>query len=244
MAKNILLKLPLQYLKAKWANTIVYAKNKLIGADDAIANFTAEITSLFSDIPDSSYNDHLYFGPDLRNKILQAGRTFTLLRVVYDNAERFVEPYSMKFLEKSDGMTREYLYVWDRVGSKNNPGIKMFLPDKITFLENTEEVFSVREGQEVELCRAGEYPENRHLYDKDKKEAKELDKYYRATQRNSNPFRRTASRFSSYGPKYIYKCSSCGKTFYRTTQNSNTKPHQTKSGFTCYGYGIYFGIKS
>jgi hypothetical protein len=244
MAKRILLKLPLEYLKAKWAKTIVYAQNKLINIDDAISNFTRGVSGLFSDVPDRSYNDHLYYGPDFRNKILRAGRTLTLLRIVYDNAERLVEPYSLKFLEKRDGTAREYLYVWDRVGSKNNPGIKMFLPEKITLLENTKEVFSPREGQEVELCRAGEYPQNRYLYDKEKKEARELEKYYRKTRKKSSGLRRTASRISSFGPKYIYQCSSCGKKFYRKTQNSTVKPHKSKgSGFTCYGYGIYVGIK-
>lgn len=244
MAKRILLKLPLEYLKAKWAKTIIYTQKKLINVDDAIHNFTIEISDLFSDVSDTSYNDHLYYGPDLRNKILQAGRTLTLLRAIYNNVERIVEPYSLKFLEKSDGTAREYLYVWDRVGSKNNPGIKMFLPNKITLLENTGDIFSPKEGQEVELCRAGEYPENRYLYDKERKQARELEKYYRSTtKQRSSGIRRTASIISSFGPKYIYQCSTCGKRFYRKTQNSTVRQHKSKGGFTCYGYGIYVGMK-
>ena len=243
MAKNILLKLPLHYLKAKWSKTIIYTQKKLINVDDAISNFTNEINGSFSDVPDNSYNDSLYFGPDLRNKILQAGRTLTLLRIIYNDAERIIEPYSLRFLERSDGTAREYLYVWDRVGSKNNPGIKMFLPDKITLLENTKDVFSPRENQEVELCRAGEYPENKYLYDKEKKEARELEKYYRSTRKKSSRIRKVASGVSSFGPKYIYQCSSCGKRFYRKTQNSTARQHKSKNGFMCYGYGVYVGMK-
>jgi predicted nucleotidyltransferase component of viral defense system len=242
MAKNILLKLPLEYLKARWAKAIIYTQSKLIDLNDAIGNFTAEISNIFSDVPDSSYNDHLYFGPDLRNKILQAGRTLTLLRVIYNRADRLVEPYSLKFLERSDGTAREYLYVWDRVGSKNNPGIKMFLPDRIALLENTNEVFIPREGQEIELCRAGEYPENRYLYDKKKKAARDLEKRYIWIRKKSGRIR-TTSRTSSFGPKYVYKCSTCGKRFYHKTQNSTLRQHKNKNGFPCYGYGIYVGMK-
>jgi predicted nucleotidyltransferase component of viral defense system len=244
MAKRILLNLPLEFLKAKWSKTIVCAHNRLIDADDAISNFVFQISGLFSDVPDRSYNDHLYYGPNLRNKILQAGRTLTLLRVVYNNAERLVEPYSLKFLEKLDGTAREYLYVWDRVGSKNNPGIKMFLPENISLLENTKDTFSPREGQEVELCRAGEYPENRYLYDREKKTARALQKCYKTTRKRPSIIRRSASRLSSYGPKYIFQCSSCGKRFYRKSHNSTVKPHKRKGGTsTCYGYGIYVGMK-
>lgn len=243
MAKRILLRLPLEYLKGKWAKTIVYTEKKLIDVDVAIDNFTQEIANLFSDVPDQSYNDHLYFGPELRNTILKAGRTFTLLKIVYDNAERLVEPYSLKFLEKTDGTAREYLYVWDRVGSKNNPGIKMFVADKIQLLENTEEVFAPREGQEIELCRAGEYPEKRHLYDKDKKAARELEKYYRQTTKKPRAARRVASVVSSFGPRYIYQCSNCGKKSYLKKPTSTFRPHKSKSGFQCYGYPIYVGMK-
>jgi len=243
MAKRILLKLPLEYLKGTWAKTIVYTENKLINVDEAISSFTQEITGLFSDVPDESHNDHLYFGPEIRNIILKAGRTFTLLRITYDNAERLVEPYSLKFLEKKDGTAREYLYVWDRVGSKNNPGIKMFVADKIQSLENTEEVFSLREGQEVELCRAGEYPEKKYLYDKDKHETRELEKYYRQTNKRPRVLRRVASRVSTFGPTYIYQCSNCGKKIYRKKQSSTLKSHKSKSGFQCYGYAIYGGMK-
>ena len=119
----------------------------------------------------------------------------------------------------------------------------MFLPDKITFLENTKDVFSPREGQEIELCRAGEYPENKYLYNKEKKETKELEKYYRSTRKKYSGIRRVASRISSFGPKYIYQCGTCGKRFYRKTQNSTVRPHKSKSGFTCYGHGIYVGLK-
>lgn len=238
MAKKILLKLPLEYLKAVWAKSILYAEDKLIDVEQAIKSFTSEIESLFADVSDYSYKDHLFFGPDLRNAILRAGRTFTVLRVIYDGVPRMVEPYSLKFMERSDGVAREYLYVWDRVGGRQNPGVKMFLPDKIRLLENTEEPFQPRDGHEVELSKQGEYPEKRYLYDKEKKVMKKLSKSKSAVRST-----RTSRTSKSYGPKHVYKCNSCGKLFYRKRPKSSLQTHKNKNGSKCYGYAIYQGMR-
>lgn len=232
IAKRILLKLPLEILKAKWAKTIVYTESKLISAEEAISRFYQEISIMFSDVPDWSRDDNLYFGPELRNPILQAGKSLTLLKVIYDNVERLVEPYSLKFLEKTNGVAREYLYVYDRTGSKNNPGIKMFLPDKIQHIENTNFEFSPRDGHEVGLNRSSEYPENRYLYDPNKKTIRETSIKLRP------------KRTTSLGPKHQYKCSSCGKVLIRKERISTfDKAHKNPRGYSCYGYPIYLGLK-
>lgn len=44
--------------------------------------------------------------------------------------------------------------------------------------------------------------------------------------------RRTAPAF---GPRYVYKCSYCGKRFYRKTRTARLNPHKNKNGYPCAG---------
>ncbi len=51
---------------------------------------------------------------------------------------------------------------------------------------------------------------------------------------------RTRKSRSSGGPKYVYRCSVCGKLFTRSTHSSRLNPHKNKQGYRCYGRsGIY-----
>jgi predicted nucleotidyltransferase component of viral defense system/DNA-directed RNA polymerase subunit RPC12/RpoP len=45
---------------------------------------------------------------------------------------------------------------------------------------------------------------------------------------------------SKSGPKYVFRCSVCGKQFTRSTHDSRLKQHKNKQGYRCYGTtGIY-----
>ncbi len=45
---------------------------------------------------------------------------------------------------------------------------------------------------------------------------------------------------SGGGPKYVFKCSVCGKQFTRSSYDAHLKPHKNRQGHTCYGsVGIY-----
>jgi predicted nucleotidyltransferase component of viral defense system len=47
-------------------------------------------------------------------------------------------------------------------------------------------------------------------------------------------------RASSQGPTYVYRCTVCGKLFYRKTEDATLRPHKKPSGYACYGtYGTY-----
>lgn len=235
VAKNILLKLPFEYMKAVWLKTIICTKDILFDFDDAFNKFTSEIEILFADDAENPWYDHFFFEAEIRNKIMKAGKDQTLLRVVYQGAERFVEPYSLKFQEKKDGTAKEYLYVWNRSGGNSDkPGIRRFMPENLTSIENTEEKYIPQ--YEIELCRAGEYPEERYLYDVNKKRENEYNKLYKTTTRQ---FRSTRIQTFSVGPTYVYKCGNCGKLSYRKTMDGSLRSHKSKNGFMCYGYGIY-----
>lgn len=46
---------------------------------------------------------------------------------------------------------------------------------------------------------------------------------------------RTRRAGASGGPKYVFRCSVCGKQFTRTTYDSRLNPHKDKQGYSCYG---------
>jgi predicted nucleotidyltransferase component of viral defense system len=51
---------------------------------------------------------------------------------------------------------------------------------------------------------------------------------------------RTAHRTSTFGPKYVFRCSICGKQFTRKSYKASLKPHKNKQGYPCPGRtGIY-----
>ena len=48
------------------------------------------------------------------------------------------------------------------------------------------------------------------------------------------------TRRAGGGPKYVFRCSVCGKQFTRTTYDSHLNPHKNKQGYSCYGTtGLY-----
>jgi predicted nucleotidyltransferase component of viral defense system len=229
VAKDILLKLPFTYLKATWAKSIICAQDVYFEAEDALSKFISSINDIFSDISETSYNEHYFFTAEARNKLMKAGREMTLLRVVYNGFERLVEPYALKFQERADGIAKEYFYVYDRVGSKNNPDWKRFIAENLQGIENTEEKFIPQ--FEIELYKAGELPNDPYLY----------NRATHATYKKSKSF----SHSYRYGPTYIFKCSNCGKLFYRKKQNNSLGEHKSKQGgYRCFGYGVYVEMRS
>ncbi len=56
--------------------------------------------------------------------------------------------------------------------------------------------------------------------------------------------RRPAIRRASFGPKYIFRCTICGKRFTRKSYNASLNPHKNKQGYPCPGRtGIYVSTK-
>jgi len=222
--KNILLKISFDYFREYWDKTLVCAKQFIFGVEEAIEIFTLDLEDLFGIYPDNGYAQFTYFGPDLRVPIMIAGRTQTKLKIRYNGADRLVEPYSLKYLERRNGQAREYFYVWNISGGSNPPGIRCLLPEGFQSIKNTEEKFEPR--NIIELSKSGETPENPYLFDPNKPQ-------------RSPAKRRTAWRSSS-GPKYIYQCSYCGKKFTKRTNSSRLNTHKDKNGYPCGGRQGYY----
>lgn len=233
IAKEILCKTPFDYFKQAWAKTIICAKEIIIDGEEAIEFFIADIEKLFGIFPDNGFRQFAFFSADLRIPIMEAGRNQTLLKINYNSAERIVEPYALKYLQRKDGAQREYFYVFNRMGGSNPPGVRCFVAENVQSIKNTQEKFEPR--FQIELSRAGEKPENPYLFDPNRP--------VRVPRKKITNIFGTSSRKISYGSTYIYRCSSCGRKFYRKTQSSVIKPHKSKRGFPCYGYGIYAGMK-
>lgn len=226
--KNILHKTPFDYFRQFWVKTIICSKQVIFEVEEAISFFLADLESLFSIYPDNGYAQFAYFGADVRMKIMEAGRSQTVLKIRYNGEDRTVEPYSLKYLQRKDGVQREYLYVFNKSGGSNVPGIRCFVPENIQNIENTEDKFTPQ--YQIELSKAGEKPENPYLFDPNK------------------PMRPVRTRTSIFGrpsiTKYVYQCSACGKQFTKTKMNGTLNAHKNKSSYPCYGrYGYYVTTK-
>ena len=221
-AKELLINSPMTVFRNVWRTSVVCAKQVAMSFEDAISFYLKDLEDLFKIFPDHLYRSFEFFGPELRNPIMQAGRDLTCLNIVYNGTSRLVEPYSLKYMERKDGNEREYLYVYDRVGGNSGPGPKSLVAENISAISNTDQKFEPR--WPVELSKSGEIPNDRYFFD-------------------PNRPTKAASRFSSSrGIKYVYRCSYCGKTFKRSSMDSDLNPHKSKNGYDCSGRrGIYVG---
>ncbi len=163
VVKDILQKTPFDYFKKAWKKSIVCAKKVIFGAEEAIKFFLADLESLFGIFPDNGFEQFAFFDAKLRVPIMEAGRKQTLLKVRYNRADRVIEPYSLKYLQRKDGAQREYFYAYNRSGGSSSPGVRCFVADNFESIKNTDEKFKPR--FQIELSKAGETPENPYFFD-------------------------------------------------------------------------------
>jgi predicted nucleotidyltransferase component of viral defense system len=231
--KNILLKTAFDYFRVEWAKSIICARQFIFGVEEAIAAVLADLEVLFTGYADNGYAQFAYFGANLRMPIMEAARTQTLLKIRYKGEERVVEPYSLKYQQRRDGIQREYFFAHKVSGGASAPGIKMFVAEHMQSIENTDVKFDPR--YQIELSKAGEMPEDRYLFDPNKPARAP------GVRRAVGGLLRRRPRPATI--KYIFRCSVCGKRFTRSVYNATLSPHKNKSGYPCYGYGLYVDTK-
>lgn len=218
--KEILKKTSFTYFKEVWQKSIVCAKSIIIKVEDAIAMFLTEVENLFGIYTNNGFANFAYFPSDFRTPIMEAGRNQTRLKIRYNGADRIIEPYSLKYLQRKDGRQREYLYVYNCSGGSNPPGVRCFVHENIESIEPTNEKFTPK--FQIELSKAGELPENKYLFDPSKP--------------TRSPHRRISSsrrRSNSKQVQYVYQCRACGKKFYKSKMNSTIGQHKSKNGYRC-----------
>jgi len=229
-AKGLLLQLPFELIRGFWNQYLVCPKLALFSFDDAETWFKTIVNDIFALAePRPAYAGGgwgptpLFYSANLRDIIMEGGRLQRLLRLVYDGYERLVEPYSLTFKRRQDGVGREYFFAWDRTGgSSGQTGIKSFLAEKVQSVSLTEDTFEPR--YPIELTKAdggyfgrpyfGSPPSPPFL-------------------RSPSPSRRQTS--SAYGMTYTIECSYCGKRFKRNSYDTKLNEHKDKYGNRCFG---------
>lgn len=216
-ARDLILGAPFELVRGFWSK-IVCPKATAFSFESAMELLRSGIAALFAPFG-GEYLRAAFFPAELRNPILQAASSMTLLRIQYDGIERVVEPYSLVFKRRKDGVGQEYFYGWDRSGGRRSgPGIKAFLQGGFQGIANTEEPFDAR--FPVELAKAG-----------DRETAGYFARPFGSAGRNA--FR---LRNSGYGrATHILRCVACGRTFTHTTTSTALGPHKDGYGNDCYG---------
>lgn len=221
VVRGLLLDLPFEVLRGLWSKYLIYPKTSHIEFDAAVATFKETVQALFGQFAVAFERHFAFFPAHLRNPIMEAASSLTLLEVAYDGHPRLVEPYSLVFKRRQDGVAREYFYCYDRTGGRSAPGIKVFVQEKIQSIRNTAEKFEPRFA--VELSKAGEHPSKGYFG----------SPFGRArASRSATPRPRT--RFN-FGLTYTIECPYCGKRFKRTEFDTRLNKHKDRYGNDCYG---------
>ena len=223
VARNLLLELPFQAIRGFWNEYLVCPKLSLFSFDDAEGWFKTVVGEIFSLVePRFAYaglggrSELSYFPSELRAEIMEAARLHRILRFVYEGLERKVEPYSLAYKRRRDGVAREYFYAWDLMGGRSRQiGIKSYTADKVRSVKITDETFEPR--FPIELTKSGEY--------------------------FSKPFgsgigsfaSRRVSGVSGLPKDYTVECPYCNKRFKRSKYDTKLNEHKDRYGNRCYG---------
>ncbi len=221
-AVGLLLKLPFQLFREAWGKYIVCPSQSQVGFDSALDLFTSGLQQVFENTRQAGRVSG-FFPADLRTPLLKAGREQTILKLEYDGFLRRVEPYSLVFKRRKDGVAREYLYVYDLVGGRTGPGLKCMIHPKIGRICPTQERFKPR--FPIELCKAGEHIAEGYF-------GRPFGSRSRSRTRTSATI--TGARLGS-GIVYTVECAYCGRPFRRSTKSRKMRPHRDPSGHPCRG---------
>jgi predicted nucleotidyltransferase component of viral defense system len=149
------------------------------------------------------------------------------VNLTYQGSQRLIEPYSLRRTQEGNLLLHAV---------KHQTGeLRSYRVDRIQGAEATQEPFIPRYAIEFSVSGPLSAP----------------DTARRST--GTNPFRtptlssrRTPrrSKAPSFGPKYVFQCTLCGKKFTRKSHNSRLNPHKNKQGNPCSGRtGMYVTTK-
>ncbi|MES2403549.1 MAG: nucleotidyl transferase AbiEii/AbiGii toxin family protein, partial [Pseudomonadota bacterium] len=229
-AKGLLLQLPFELIRGFWNQYLVCPKLALFSFDEAETWFKSIVSDIFALAePARAYaapgrgGAPVFYSPDLRDTIMEGGRLQRLLRFVYDGYERLVEPYSLMFKRRQDGIGHEYFYAWDRSGGRSGQvGIKSFLAEKVQSISLTDSTFEPRYPIELTKNDGGYFGRP----------------YFGAPSALPNLRPRHQARRQSgsgYGMAYTVECSYCGKRFKRSSYDTKLNEHKDRYGNRCFG---------
>jgi predicted nucleotidyltransferase component of viral defense system len=215
--KKLLIDLPFESLRVLWAKYIIAPKLGIISFDKAFTRFLDSVNELFGNYTET-HSDDLFYPSNYRNIIMEAGRSMTLLEIIYHGHKRLVEPYALTFKVRKDGIGQEYFYAYDLTGGNSGVGIKSLLHNNIQSINNTKTKFEPR--YEVEVSKAGEYLKNSYF-----------GKSFSSLKSPSNYIPT---------PIHIYECTICNKRFRKSKIGSKLNKHKDNYGNVCLGnFGLF-----
>jgi predicted nucleotidyltransferase component of viral defense system len=214
-ARDLLLGAPLEMMRGFW-DRLVCPKVSILSFDGAVRLFRDGLGALFAPFSWGAHLAGAYFPAEYRNPILEAGSAMTLLEVTYDGLARLVEPYSLVFKQRKDGVAQEYFYGWDLTGGHTSgPGIKAFLQGGMQRVAKTDQTFEPR--YLVELAKAG-----------DSDNVGYFGRPFPQTRRSVGASRRAR-------PTFKVQCPYCSKVFSRARPGTRLNAHKDGFGNKCYG---------
>jgi predicted nucleotidyltransferase component of viral defense system len=226
IARNLLLELPFQTIRGFWNEYLVCPKLSLFTFDNAESWFKAIIAEIFALVEPRvvAYAGPgrgvplTYFPSQPRSDIMESARLHRLLGFIYDGLERVVEPYALVFKRRRDGVGREYLYGWDRLGGRSGEvGIKMYIADKVQSVTMLEETFEPR--FPIELTKSSGY----------------FGKPFSTSGTRSIGSQRSRPARNVFGIEYTVECPYCSKRFKRSQYDTKLNDHKDRYGNRCYG---------
>ena len=153
VVKGLLIDLPRALLSGFWTDYLCCPRMSWRSFDGAWDLFQTFIDRLLPGLPQRTKSS-MFFPSVLRNPIMEAADTMTMLRIKYDGVERLVEPYELAFKVRGDGVGREYFYVHDTTGGRSKKRrLKTFVSENTQWIQNTDKVFEPRYA--VELRKSG-----------------------------------------------------------------------------------------
>ncbi len=220
IVKGLLLDLPIEALARFWDHYISRPTSGDFSFAEARESLASLVNALFPGAPIRDWSP-VFFPAMLRNPIMEAADSQTLLRLRYSGIDRLVEPYSLTFKTRRDGIAREYLYAYDTTGGRSSgAGIKTFVPGNVQAVENTDIEFKPR--FEIELKKAG---------------GTETVGRFEGRKAGSGMRRRTRGAFFGARTDYRYEveCSLCTRRFKKMKPDPKLRAHKDKFGNQCYG---------
>lgn len=229
VAKGLFLELPVENPGGLWDRFIqcpALSRFDFSRARNALVSLIEEM------IPGQAESDFdpVFFPAAIRNPIMEAAQSQTVLRFTYDGVERLVEPYELTFKIRRDSVAREYFYGYDQTGGRSSsPGLKTFVSNKVQRIETTGIKFEPR--ATIELHKAGG--------------AETVSRFEGQSGRRTHRTPVLRGRFpktpkpprSVFALKALYRveCAYCRKQFPRSRPDTKLNPHKDKYGNKCHG---------
>jgi hypothetical protein len=237
VARALLLEIPFDFFRGIWMKYIVCPLQSIFDFDTGITGFRAVIEEMFAaagyTLAGGGFGGSggrygslasVFFPPETRNPIMDAGREQKLLRIQYNGYERTVEPYSLAYKRRKDGVAREYFYCWDRTGGDSEPGLKSMTADKLAYAVVLDEKFAPR--YDIELSKAGEIAGKTYFG----------TGTFGGKTSSRAMVAGSSSRYRSLGQvEYVVQCGVCGKRFKRSSRTTSINPHKNGYGGNCEG---------